>query len=841
MRYVNHLGLALISLLVITSAGAQSRPRPDTTKTPGAPPAARPSTGPKPYSEIISSKAATDRGLFAVHKVEDKYFFEIGDSTFGRDMLVVNRISKAAAGMRNGFFGFAGDQVGQNVIRFEKGPNNKIFLRNISFAEYTKDSTSPMFTAVNKSNVQPIAAAFDVKAFSRDSTGVVIDVTDYVNSDNDVLFFSSGLKSSMRIGSQQSDKSYINTIRSFPTNIEISAVKTFSRSALPGTGGQAPAPAGNITVEMNSSIVILPKTPMQARYFDPRVGYFTVGYTDFDLNPQGVEAVRLVKRWRLEPKDGDMAKYLRGELVEPKKPIIFYIDPATPKKWVPYLIQGVNDWQKSFEKAGFKNAVMAKEAPTKAEDPEWSLEDARYSAIVYKPSDIANASGPSISDPRSGEIMESHINWYHNVMELIHHWYFVQCSPLDTAARKMTFDDELMGQLIRFVSSHEVGHTLGLRHNYGSSSTVPVEKLRDKAWVEANGHTPSIMDYARFNYVAQPEDKIGRAGLFPRIGVYDDWAIEWGYRLFPQFNSPESEKAHLNNWVMTRLKDNRLWFGTETNSDDPRLQREQVGDDGMKGAAYGIKNLQRIVPNLIDWTTEPNRDYTSLRKMYSEVTGQFGMYLSHVTRYVGGLMETPKMVEEAGPVYEIVSKVKQKEAMEFLNKQLFATPTWVVNKDIFSRTGGNALTTVGALQDNVLSRLLSVRTLGKLIDAEAANGAAAYTMTDLFADLKRGVWSELPGRAKIDVYRRNLQKSYVTTLAGLLAPPRQNHPGDAFVIVFGGSAPNTEKSDIKSVVRAHLTALRAEIRAAAGAISDPMSRYHLQDLVVRIDNALDPK
>ncbi len=832
------------AIAVTTTLFVDAQPRSDSSRSAG--PGAGRSSGPKPFKEVITNKATTDRGLFSVHKVDDKYFFEIGDTIFGRELLVVNRISKAAAGMRNGFFGYAGDQVGQNVIRFEKGPNNKIFLRNVSFAEYSKDSTSPMFTAVNKSNVQPIAASFDIKSLATDSTGYVIDVTDYVNSDNDVLFFNNQLKSSMRIGSQQSDKSYINNIRSYPLNIEISTVKTYGRSPAPagggGQGGGQRPPSGNITVEMNSSIVLLPKTPMKPRYFDPRVGYFTVGYTDFDANPQGVEAVRLVKRWRLEPRDEDMEKYKRGELVEPKNPIIFYIDPTTPKAWVPYLIQGVNDWQVSFEKAGFKNAIMGKIAPTKEEDPEWSLEDARYSAIVYKPSDVANASGPSISDPRSGEIMESHINWYHNVMELLHRWYFIQCAPNDPTARKMTFDNELMGQLIRFVSSHEVGHTLGLRHNYGSSSTVPVEKLRDKKWVEANGHTPSIMDYARFNYVAQPEDNISREGLFPRIGDYDNWAIEWGYKLFPQISDEEKEKEHLNKWVIERLKDNRLWFGTETNPDDPRSQREQVGDDGMKGAMYGIKNLQRIVPNLEEWTKVPNKDYTSLRNMYNQLTNQFSLYLSHVSKYVGGVMETPKMVEESGPVYETVAKAKQKEAVEFLNKNLFATPTWLIDNNIYSKTGINSISTIGGLQDGVLNRLLATRNLSKLIDAEAVKGNSAYTITELFADLKKGIWSELPSRSKIDVYRRNLQKSYVSVLDGLLNPPKSGGGSGIVIMVLGGSSTlSAEKSDVHSVVRAHLTSLRNEARTAAAATADPMSKYHLQDIVTRIDNALNPK
>lgn len=795
--------------------------------------------GPKPYKEVITSKAISDAGLFSVHKVEEKYFFEIPDSLFNQEILVVNRISKASAGMRSGgFFGYGGDQIGQNVVRFEKGPNNKIFLRTISFAEYAKDSASPMFTSVTNSNIQPIAAAFDIKSLGKDSTGAVIDITDYISGDNDVLHFSSSIKSFLRLAAIQADKSYIVSVKSYPINIEIKAVKTYARAPAPATaqGGSA-TPAGNMTMELNSSLVLLPKEPMQARHFDPRVGYFAVGYTDFDADPQGVKSISLIKRWRLEPKDGDWEKYKRGELVEPKKPIIFYIDPATPKKWVPYLMQGVDDWKEAFEKAGFKNAIMAKMAPTKAEDSTWSLDDARNSAIVYKPSDIPNASGPSIADPRSGEIMESHINWYHNVMSLVRDWYFIQTAAVDPKARKMTFDDELMGRLIRFVSSHEVGHTLGLRHNYGSSSSVPVEKLRDKAWLEANGHTPSIMDYARFNYVAQPEDNINGEGLMARIGDYDRWAIEWGYKLFQQYKGPEEEKGHLNNWVIEKLKNNRLWFGTETNPDDPRSQSEQVGDDAMKGSMYGIKNLQRIVPNLMQWTKEPNESYGNLLQMYNALTGQFSRYMGHVSKYVGGIMETPKMVEEAGPVYEIVPEVKQREAVDFLNKQLFATPSWLLNQDIFSRAGLNGLTVIGSIQDNTLNRLLGSRTLNKLVDAEAALGNNAYQVNELLADLKKGIWSELVARKPIDIYRRNLQKSYVSSLIGLLAPATTSTVG-TFTITIGGS---NDKSDVKSVVRAHLAALRAEINAAAAGTADQMSKFHLQDVAKRIDNALNPK
>ncbi len=808
-----------------------------------------PANAPKPYKEVITSKAMTQKGLFWVHKVEDKYYFEIPDELFGRDFLVVNRISKAAAGMRSqgSFFGYGGDQIGQNVIRFEKGPNNKVFIRTISYAEYAKDSTSPMFTAVNNSNVQPISQSFDIKSFRNDSTGAVIDVTDFVNGDNDVLHFNSALKTIARLGAVQNDKSYIVGIRAFPINIEITTVKTYSRTpALPTPGGGfgGPAPAGgNMTMELNSSLVLLPKVPMQARYFDPRVGFFAVGYTDFDANPQGVKSISLIKRWKLEPKDEDWDKYKRGELVEPKKPIIFYIDPETPKKWVPYLMQGVNDWKAAFEKAGFKNAIIAKLAPTKAEDSTWSLDDARNSAIVYKPSDIANASGPSISDPRTGEIMESHINWYHNVMQLIHDWYFIQTAAVDARARKMVYDDDLMGQLIRFVSSHEVGHTLGLRHNFGSSSTVPVESLRNKAWVEANGHTPSIMDYARFNYVAQPEDNISEIGLFPRIGDYDKWAIQWGYTLFPQYKGPEEEKTFINNWIMDSLKNHRLWFGTEINPDDPRSQSEQVGDDAMKASAYGIKNLQRILPNLMQWSKMPNEDYSNLANMYNQLTIQYGRYMGHVTKYVGGIMETPRSVEENGAVYENVSRADQQRAVDFLNKQLFTTPTWLINQDIYNRVNGGltGLTVIGTFQDRILNRLFSSTTFNKLSEGEAAQGGNAYSILDLLGDLKKGIWSELATKKPIDIYRRGLQKSYVNILCNLINPSQATPQITAIPGISLTVSSSNEKADYISVVKAHLSALKAECTAAAASSPDAMTKYHLQDVAKRIDKALNPK
>ncbi|RZK42998.1 MAG: DUF5117 domain-containing protein [Pedobacter sp.] len=846
----------LLAAGAIAFANAQNRPvtggaaQDSTRRAPGVPPAAGARAQPRPYNTVITDKALTRKGMITTHKIEDKFFFEIADTTLGRDILVVSRISKSGADVRAAQ-GYAGDQIGSSVIRFEKGPNNRIFMRKVSFRTYGVDSTASMYQSLKNSNIQPIAAAFNVAAYTPGKDGSVIDMTDYINSDNDIFYFSSpAAKTRFRLGAQLADRSYILNVRSFPTNVEITSVKTYSLSAASAPGapagfGGGGASTGTATLELNASLVILPKVPMKARYFDQRVGYFAVGYTDFDLNPQGVKDIQLVKRWRLEPKPADMAKYKRGELVEPQKPIIFYIDPATPKKWVPYLIAGVNDWAKAFEKAGFKNAVMGKVAPTKAQDSTWSLDDARNSAIVYKPSEIANASGPSISDPRSGEIMESHINWFHNVQKLVHDWYMIQTAATDSRARKMTFSDELMGDLIRFVSSHEVGHTLGLRHNYGSSSTVPVENLRNKKWVEEHGHTPSIMDYARFNYVAQPEDKISSKGLYPRIGDYDNWAIEWGYRYFPDSKTVASDMVILDKMTTEAAKNRRLWFGTETNSDDPHSQNEDLGDNAMKASDYGIKNLKVVLAGLPEWTKEKGEDYTNLSVMYGQLTGQFGRYMGHVAKNVGGIYENPKTVDQAGPVYERTPAATQKEAMDFLNRQLFTTPKWLANQAIMDNIDGNPLEIIGRLQNSTLSRLTSNSTLGKLVAAETTDGPTAYKITDLFSDLNGAIFTELKSSAAIDVYRRNLQKAYVDRLIAIVKPAPAPAAASAILTMGrGGAGPSgltASQSDVLSVVKGQLRELNGSIKSAAGSQADSLSKYHLADLSERIDAALNNK
>lgn len=840
-------GISVLAIMLSLGVRTQDKPVTPPTTTPGSTVTGSQSkTGPKPYKDIITDKAITRRGMFTIHNVDDKYYFELPKRLLGHDILVVNRVSKSSIEAKKAFYGYAGDQIGKNVIRFEKGPNNKIFLRVISYSVNPGDSTKPMYQSVLNSNIQPIAMAFDIKAIAPDSLGggIVIDVTDNVTSDNEIFGFASNAKSSFSAGSFQNDKSYIVSIKPYPVNVEIKSVKTFSKSAgtSPFSVGSTPSQA-TVTLEMNSSMLLLPEKPMKPRYEDPRVGYISTGFTDFDANPQGVKEISMITRWRLEPKPGDMEKYKRGELVEPVKPIVFYIDPSTPKKWVPYLIQGINDWQVAFERAGFKNAIIGKVAPTREEDSTWSLEDARNSAIIYKPSDVLNAYGPSIADPRSGEIMESHIGWFHNVMKLLQEWYMIQAGAIDPRARRMVFDDELMGQLIRFVSSHEVGHTLGLPHNFGSSAGVPVENLRNKAWVEANGHTPSIMDYARFNYVAQPEDNIGPAGIYPRIGEYDKWSIEWGYKLLPEAATAEAEVPILDKMIEEKASDKRYYYGREGQPDDPRDQSESLGDNAMKASTYGIKNLQRIVPNLVEWTKMPNEDYTNLTEMYSEVIAQFQNYIGHVSYNFGGIYETIKKNGQQGNVYEYVSKATQKEAVDFLNKQVFTTPTWLINKPIIDRTGIIPATTILALQERALSRMLSTYTMNKMLDAEAANGAEAYTVADLLSDLKSTVFTELTTRKPIDMYRRNLQKAYVERLGRLINPPVTT--GNISFPANSGnpllSMPDVRKGDILSYLKGNARELKA--LADAGAISavDKATKYHLQDLSDRLNKILNPK
>lgn len=795
-----------------------------------AAPAKQNINGLKPYAQVITPKAKSSFGFLTVHKVDNNYFFEIPDSMLNRDILIVNRISKAPTSRQKSRVGYPGDILGSKVIRFENKDNKRILVREYSYRERSENKDG-MFQSVRNSNTQPIVANFGIETIKKDSLtrNYVINVNVFLQKENPLFSFDADSKEYIGLLNMVGEGTYIDTLKAFPKNIEISTTVTYqSKKGMSNVGFlETGSPRIPLTYELNSSMVLLPEVPMKARLFDPRVGYFTVGYTDFDSNPQGIEYKKLITRWRLEPKDE--AAYLRGELVEPKKPIIIYIDPATPKKWVPYLIQGVNDWQVAFEKAGFKNAIYALEAPT--DDPSWSLEDARHSAIVYKPSDIPNASGPHINDPRTGEILETHINWYHNVMSLLRDWYMIQAGTIDEAARKMQLDDELMGQLIRFVSSHEVGHTLGLRHNFGSSHTVPVEKLRDKAWVEANGHTPSIMDYARFNYVAQPEDGITRAGIFPRIGIYDKWSIEWGYRWLPQFQTPEDEVAFSNQSIIEKLKtDVRYTFGTESDPNDPRNQSEDLGDDSMLASLYGIKNLKRIVPQILTWSYEPNKSYAGAGEIYSGVVSQFNRYLGHVTKNVAGIYSNSITVEQTDEIArEFVPANIQKRAIAFLNEQLFTTPEWLIDRQLMEKAKILPVNVICSLQSGVLARLINKNTLDKMSENEILNGKKAYTSAQMFNDLKKVIWSNL---GQSDIYKRNMQKAYVENLINLL-DKKGNADNNA-------SGKRPAYSEAPAIAHGQLTELK-RLATSAASMTSGTAKGHYQNLITLIDNALSNK
>lgn len=795
-----------------------------------AAPAKQNINGLKPYAQVITPKAKSSFGFLTVHKVDNNYFFEIPDSMLNRDILIVNRISKAPTSRQKSRVGYPGDILGSKVIRFENKDNKRILVREYSYRERSENKDG-MFQSVRNSNTQPIVANFGIETIKKDSLtrNYVINVSVFLQKENPLFSFDADSKEYIGLLNMVGEGTYIDTLKAFPKNIEISTTVTYqSKKGMSNVGFlETGSPRIPLTYELNSSMVLLPEVPMKARLFDPRVGYFTVGYTDFDSNPQGIEYKKLITRWRLEPKDE--AAYLRGELVEPKKPIIIYIDPATPKKWVPYLIQGVNDWQVAFEKAGFKNAIYALEAPT--DDPSWSLEDARHSAIVYKPSDIPNASGPHINDPRTGEILETHINWYHNVMSLLRDWYMIQAGTIDEAARKMQLDDELMGQLIRFVSSHEVGHTLGLRHNFGSSHTVPVEKLRDKVWVEANGHTPSIMDYARFNYVAQPEDGITRAGIFPRIGIYDKWSIEWGYRWLPQFQTPEDEVAFSNQSIIEKLKtDVRYTFGTESDPNDPRNQSEDLGDDSMQASLYGIKNLKRIVPQILTWSYEPNKSYAGAGEIYSGVVSQFNRYLGHVTKNVAGIYSNSITVEQTDEIArEFVPANIQKRAIAFLNEQLFTTPEWLIDRQLMEKAKILPVNVICSLQSGVLARLINKNTLDKMSENEILNGKKAYTSAQMFNDLKKVIWSNL---GQSDIYKRNMQKAYVENLINLL-----DKKGNADK---NASGKRPAYSEAPAIAHGQLTELK-RLATSAASMTSGTAKGHYQNLITLIDNALSNK
>jgi hypothetical protein len=774
--------------------------------------------GLKKYSSLITKDAVSDKGLFDVHKIKDKYYFEINDSLIGREMLMVTRIAKTAAGI-----GFGGGKQNTQVLRWQK-KDSKILLRVVSHNVVANDSL-PVSEAVVNSNFEPILHSFKTLSYGKNSS--VIDVTKLFTDDVKPLGFPQSRRKSYKISSLDSKRSFIESIKSYPINIEVRHVKTYRSSDPPSNSS-----VGSVSLEMNNSMILLPKIPMKRRYFDQRVGWFARSQVDYGLDVQESKSLKYLDRWRLEVKKEDIDKFKKGELVIPKKQIVYYIDRATPVKWRKYLKQGIEDWQVAFEEAGFKNAIIAKDPPTKEEDPEWSPEDVRYSVVRYLASPIPNANGPHVSDPRSGEILESDINWYHNVMTLLRNWFFVQTAAINEKARGVAFDDEVMGRLIRFVSAHEVGHTIGLPHNMGSSSAYPVDSLRSASFTKKYGTAPSIMDYARFNYIAQPEDE--GVSLMPDIGVYDKHAVKWGYRPILDAKTAKDEKKTLDKWI--RDNENSLMHRFGSAGIDPSSQTEDLGDDAVKASEYGILNLKRIIPNLNKWTSEDGKDYSDLQTMYGQVLSQFNRYMGHVSSNIGGVYQYYKTYDQEGPVYTHVKKSHQIKCMNFLQTQLFKTPTWMIDKNILNKIefAGN-VNRIRATQSRTLNSILDFGKMARLIENEAINGAKAYTLSEMMSDLKKGIWEELYTNKPIDVYRRNLQLAYIDRINYIMNEEQGSTPSWARSYV---TTVKVSQSDIRTVSVGQLLELKKEIKKSLKKNSDEMSKIHLMTVEAKINRIL---
>lgn len=767
----------------------------------------------KKYEQVITSKAKTDEGLITFHKVDDNYYFEIPADILGKEILIVSRIAGHVKGLN---FGGAGMKSRpQQVIRFQR-KDNAILIRSVSY-NAVADEDLPIYQSVKNNNFEPIIHSFKIEALGKDSSSYIIDIKDFFTSDIPMIgALRSREKKEFKIGRVDKSRSFISWVKSFPENTEVRHILTYEGGELPDN-----ELTQSLSIELNQSLILLPEDPMVPRYHDDRVGFFSIRQIDYGLNAQKAETRRFITRWRLEPSDWEA--FNKGELVEPLKPIVYYVDPATPDQWKPYIKMGVEDWQKAFEKAGFKNAIIAKDPPSKEEDPDWSPEDVRYSVIRYITTDIQNAQGPHVHDPRTGEILESDILWYHNVMNLLRNWFFVQTAAVNEEARGVKFKDELMGQLIRFVAAHEVGHTLGFPHNMGSSVAYPVDSLRSPSFTSSNGTAPSIMDYARFNYIAQPED--GVTNFYPKIGPYDDWAIQYGYQPIQGVESPDDEEETLNAWILEKSNDPIYRFGRQRrNPVDPSSQTEDLGDDSMIASELGIKNLKRIMENLQEWSLEPGEDFDELEELYGQVLGQYNRYMGHVTSNVGGIYEYFKTADENEPVYTHVESDKQKIAIAFLNKQLFETPEWLIDDEILRKTSESGIVDrIKNIQTRTLNRLLDADRIKRVIENETLNGASAYSAEQMMNDLRKGIFSELRSARSIDTYRRNLQKAYVEIL---------------------GEIVNTEDEDIRttdlpSLARGHLLAVQTSAKNSFSRQSNALSKYHLQAIDARIAEILD--
>ena len=792
---------------------------------------------PQPYDRVITKEAKTKKGLLTVHQIGERFFYEIPKAELNTQLLWNTQIAKTTVGV-----GYGGAQVTNRVVTWELH-NDRVYLRDINFSVTAKPDT-PIAEAVQAANNATIIMAFNVAAYHDGDP--VIDVSRLFNTDVPEM------SARQQLGATAFDasRSYIDRVSPFPDNIEAEATATYTRTgnaAAAAGGGRGGGLGGgtmrgnSATIVLHHSMVRLPEKPMMPRLFDERVGYFTTAQMDYSSDEYRARTTRYIARWRLEKKDPNAA------ISEPVKPIVYYIDSATPKKWVPWLKKGIEDWNEAFAADGFKNAIIGKPAPTAQEDPNWSPEDIRHSVIRWLPSTVENASGPHISDPRTGEILNADIQFYNNVMNLARDWYFVQVGPLDPRASKLPLPDDLMGRLLEYVVAHEVGHTLGFQHNMKASSMYPADKIRDKDFVHKMGHTPSIMDYSRFNYVAQPEDHIAVEDLIPRIGPYDVWATKWGYMPIAA-STPKAEKPILDKMAREQDQHPEYRFSTANSAgSDPGEETEAVGDaDAVKSTAMGMKNLQRVSKMLMSATAwKEGETYEDLSELYGRMLSQWQTEMSHVAQVVGGFNSQEKVVGQKGRIFTLVPKIRQEEAVKFLVENAFSTPLWVVDPDILRRiepTG--VLQRIQNAQRSVLNTLLNDARFARLIEQQTVDGNAAYTAAELLATVRKGVWKELDGgQIRIDAYRRNLQDTYLelvdAKLNGARGAAAAAGRGGGGGGGRGGVAPVSE--DEKPFYRAELHTLSASLSTAIAKATDHDTKAHLESAKDQIAKILDPK
>ena len=804
-------------------------PEPEETAEAAEPPAAedreagnrrapRNRNGIKPYDEVITGEAQSDDGVFTVHQLDDKVFYEIPVAELGKEFLWVSQIARTTEGV-----GYGGQALGNRVVKWDRH-GDRILLKSVSYA-VVADAERPIARAVEAANNDTIIRAFDIEALSADGAPV-IDVTTLFN--REVPEFSA--RSRLQARGFARDRSFVESVKAFPENIEVQTTHTYTAPPPSSSQNRTRTPfrrrgmrPGSATVLLHYSMVKLPENPMQPRLFDERVGYFSVRQIDYGRDEHRSPRRRYITRWRLEKQDPTSA------VSDPVKPITYWIDPATPTKWVPYIKQGVESWQPAFEAAGFSNAVIAREAPTPDEDPDWSPEDARHSVIRWLPSTVENASGPHVHDPRTGEILETDIQFHHNVMNLVRDWYFVQVGPLDPRARTLPLPDELMGDLLAYVAAHEVGHTLGFQHNMKASSLYPPEKVRDPDWVRTMSHTPTLMDYSRFNYVAQPEDGIAVEDLIPKIGPYDVWATKWGYAPIPDAASPDDEKPTLDAWA--REQDDTPWYRFSTpgaQNADPGQLTEAVGDaDAVESTALGLKNLERVAAMLLDATaTEAaaGDPYDDLDRLYGRLVGQWALEMNHVAAVIGGVRSRQKHIGQDGVRFTTIPRESQAEALAFLNEHAFTTPMFLIDPEILRRIEpAGALDRIRAGQARVLRSLLSAGRIRRLVEQEAIDGDAAYSATDFLAGLRAGLWTELDAPdMRIDAWRRNVQRVYLDLIDAQL------------------NGRQAARGDVRPFLRGELRALDRAIGAALQRSADRATRLHLEDVRDTIARTLDP-